>query len=254
MPGLGRLILLACLAQAASVSTARAFLEKPGEGKVILLATFDTADRYWTREGRLQPVAAYRKFSLSGLAEYGLDASTTLIARNSGGRMIDSSGASMQGDGGVGARRLLLDAGAMRIAAHVMVSAGTGLEGMPDRRSGAALDLRLAAATTFSVLGKPAFFEMSAGPRIVTGDWRGARVDLTFGVRPAAKWLVLVQAFNRFNEAGPSDGRVRAHKAQATVIYDMHERWSVMAGAFATIAARAERRQVGAMTGLVRRF
>jgi hypothetical protein len=100
----------------------------------------------------------------------------------------------------------------------------------------------------------PAFVEVSAGPRIVTGDWRGMRLDVAFGVRPAPTWLLLLQNFNRFNEQSPFDGRARAHKAQASVIHDVSERWSVMAGAFTTFAARAERRQMGALTGVMRRF
>ena len=88
----------------------------------------------------------------------------------------------------------------------------------------------------------------------MTGDWRGARLDLGFGVRPADKWLLLLQNFNRFNEQSPFGGRARAHKAQASVIHDLSENWSVMGGAFVTIAARAERRQMGALTGVIRRF
>ncbi len=107
---------------------------------------------------------------------------------------------------------------------------------------------------TFQLAGQPAFIEVSAGPRIVTGDWRGARLDLAIGVRPAEKWLVLLQNFNRFNEQSPFEGRARAHKAQASVIHDLSARWSVMAGAFVTLAARAERRQTGALTGVMRRF
>ncbi|MBX9758609.1 MAG: hypothetical protein K2Y29_07505 [Beijerinckiaceae bacterium] len=233
---------------------ADAFLERPGEGKVILLTGFDTADRYWTRDGRLMPIAQYSKFSLTALTEYGLDSATTLLARVEAGRLQDMGGVEGQGAGAIGARRLLLDAGALRIAAQAVLSAGSGLEGMPTRATGAALDARLAGAITFSLAGKPAFLEASAGPRFATGDWRGARLDLSFGVRPAANWLLLLQNFNRFNEQSPFGGRARAHKAQASVIHDFSERWSVMAGAFTTIAARAERRQSGALTGVIRRF
>ena len=218
------------------------------------MGTFDAADRYWTRDGRLLPVAQYRKFSLSALTEYGLDSTTTLFARAEGGYLHDAAGSQGQGSGAIGARRLLFEAGALRLAAQATVSAGAGLEGMPARASGAALDARLAAAMTFSLGGRPAFLEVSAGPRLVTGDGRGARLDLAFGVRPAEKWLLLVQTFNRFNEQSPFGGRARAHKAQASVIHDFSERWSVMAGAFHTFAGRAERRQTGALTGVMRRF
>lgn len=233
---------------------ADAFLERPGEGKIILLAGFDAADRYWTRDGRLVPIAEYRKFSLTALTEHGLSSTTTLLARAETGRLQDSNGVEAQGAGAIGARRLLLDAGALRIAAQAVLSAGSGLVGMPAQASGAALDARIAGAMTFTLAGKPAFLAASAGPRLAAGDWRGARLDLTFGVRPAANWLLLFQNFNRFNDGSPLGGRARAHKAQASVIHDLSGQWSVMAGAFTTIAARAERRQTGGMTGVIRRF
>jgi hypothetical protein len=254
-----RLALGAGLAQAAlAASTARAladaFLEKPGEGKVFFLSTFDSAGQYFTPSGRLTPIPDYRKFSLSAFTEYGLDASTTLIGRAEVGRLDDRSGVTGQGAGAIGARRLLFDGGAFRMAAQAVVSAGSGLEGMPSRSSGAALDVRLAAAATFNIAKAPAFIEVSAGPRLMTGDWRGVRLDATFGVRPFEKWLVMLQSFNRFNEEGPFGGRARAHKAQASIMYDVTPQWSLIAGIFTTLAARAERRQQGALAGAMRRF
>lgn len=254
-----RLALGAGLTQAVlAASTARAladaFLEKPGEGKVFFLSTFDGADKYWTRNGRLVPTPEYQKFSLAAFSEYGLNANTTLIGRAEIGRLEDAGGASTQGSGAIGARRLLFDNGAFRMAAQAVVTAGTGLEGMPTRSSGVALDVRLAAAATFNIAKAAAFVEVSAGPRLVSGDGRGFRLDATFGVRPFEKWLLMLQSFNRFNEEGPFGGRARAHKAQASVMYDVTSQWSVIAGVFATLAARSERRQMGALAGVMRRF
>ncbi|MDP2355108.1 MAG: hypothetical protein Q8M31_03495 [Beijerinckiaceae bacterium] len=233
---------------------ADAFLEKPGEGKIILLSTFDRADQYWTRDGRLIPISAYSKFSLSAFTEYGVDANTTMIGRAEIGRLDDVSGIEAQGAGAIGVRRLLFDGGALRVAAQAVVSAGAGLEGMPFRATGAALDVRLAIARTFSLAQRSAFIEVSAGPRVVTGDGRGLRLDATFGLKPAEKWLLLFQSFNRFNEAGPFGDRTRAHKLQASVIYDVAEKWSLIGGVFTTVAARAERRQQGLLAGAQRRF
>jgi hypothetical protein len=238
----------------AASAHADAFVQKSGEGQVILLSTFDRADQYWTRGGQLVPVSEYRKFTLSTYAEYGFDDRTTLLGRAEGGRLDDAAGVKAQGAGAIGARRLVFDAGALRVSAQALVSAGSGLEGMPARSSGAALDVRLAAARTFDLLRRPAFVELSGGPRMTVGDLRGLRLDATFGFRPFEKWLVLLQSFNRFNEAGPFGGRARAHKAQATAIYDLSTQWSIIAGAFTTLSARAERRQHGALTGLMRRF
>ncbi|MFN3892189.1 MAG: hypothetical protein ACK4MV_17485 [Beijerinckiaceae bacterium] len=247
---------LAHLALAGGGATAHAdaFLEGPGEGKVFLFSTFDGATQYWTRKGRLIPIPEYSKFSLSALTEYGLDASTTILARVEAGRLEDRSGVKAQGAGAIGVRRLMFESGALRVAVQTLATAGSGLEGMASRSAGAALDLRLAGAVTLDVMGRSAFVELSGGPRLMSGDWRGVRLDATFGVRPLEKWLVLLQSFNRFNEEGPFGERARAHKAQASFMYDLSVNWSLVAGAFTTIAARSERRQRGALTGLMRRF
>ena len=242
------------LAASGPAARAGAFVEKPGEGKIIILGVFDGAERYWTASGRLIPVPEYSKFSLSALTEYGIDARTTLLGRAEIGRLDDLSGVRTQGSGAIGVRRLLFESGALRIGAQALASAGSGIEGLPSRSSGAALDVRLAAAMTFSLRERPAFVELSGGSHIVTGDWRGVRLDATLGVRPSSNWLLLLQSFNRFNEEGPFGDRARAHKVQVSTIYDLTFRWSIIAGVFATIAARAERRQYGALTGVMRRF
>lgn len=244
------------MALTANTATAHAdaFVERPGEGKIILLAAFDHSDRSWTRDGRLVPAAQYSKFSLSAFTEYGLDANTTLIGREEVSRRDEQTGASKQGSGAIGARRLLFDGGALRVAAQALVSAGSGLDGMPAHSVGAALDFRVAAAATFSIAQRPAFVEVSAGPRVMTGGGRGLRLDATFGFRPFDKWLLLLQSFNRFGEDGPPGVRVRAHKVQASVLYDLSVRWSIIAGGFTTLSARSERRQRGALAGVLRRF
>ena len=253
-PILGAIPAYALLVTMPEPARAGAFFEKPGEGKIILLSTFDRADRYWTADGRLIPIAAYSKFSLSALTEYGVDANTTMIGRAEVGRLDDLAGVEAQGAGAIGVRRLLFDGGALRVAAQAMVSAGAGLEGMSFRSTGAALDVRLAIARTFALGQRSAFVEVSAGPRVFTGDGRGLRLDLTFGLKPAEKWLLLLQNFNRFNEESPFGGRARAHKVQPSVMYDFNKQWSLIGGVFATVSARAERRQQGVLAGAQRRF
>lgn len=247
-------LMLIVLAASVAKAHADAFVEKPGEGKVILLATFDHSDRYWMRSGRLVPVADYSKFSLSAFTEFGLNANTTLIGREEVSRRDELTGAYTHWAGAIGARRLLFDDGALRIAAQALVSAGSGLEGAPAHVAAAALDIRIAAAQMFTIAQRAAFIEISGGPRVVTGVGHGLRLDATFGFRPFDKWQLLLQSFNRFNEESPYGGRVRAHKVQASVLYDLSLRWTIFAGAFATLSARAERRQRGALAGVMRRF
>jgi hypothetical protein len=233
---------------------ADAFLEPPGETKIALIGRFERAPSAALRDGT-GALRGYSKFTLSAFAEHGLDARTTLIATKEASFLQeDGDRGEAFGAVGVGARRLLFDAGALQAAAQVLVMGGGGLEGRRPDEMGASADLRLALGWRFSLADAPAFAVISAGPRFNVGNWRGYRVDLTLGVRPTPQLLALVQIFNQIDDAAPLGPRGRAHRLKASVIYDLGPRWSVQVGAFTTIAVHAQRRQHGAMAGIIRRL
>lgn len=241
-------VLLVFAGCGAGAAHADGFLEKPGAGKVIATLTFER-DAGGTGAG-FAPLAAYRTFGLTLHAAYGLSAATTLIARTEGGH-VRSETDETQMSGAIGVRRLLFDAGALRVTAQALASAGGGLEfSAPGLRShGGAAEARLAATLEFSLGSLPAFVTASAGPRVSSSAGVGARAELGFGVRPRAPLLLLAQLF-----AETDDERPHVLKAQASAIYDLTDVWSVQAGAFATLTSGDGRRPRGALAGLMRRF
>ena len=75
----------ACLAGLLAVVCSRsvqagAFLQKPGEGVIIVGGAFTDAVRAYDAIGRLVPVAPWRKFELTTYAEYGVTDWLTAIA------------------------------------------------------------------------------------------------------------------------------------------------------------------------------
>lgn len=227
---------------------ADAFFEKPGGGKVIAGGLLEVG-------GGPAPITNYRKFGLSKHAEYGLNHSTTLLARTeSGAPWMGEPGA--QGAVSIGVRRLLFDAGAMRVAAQALAGVGAGLDRLSNggRRAGLALDARLAALTTFDAGHAPAFFIVSAGVRAAEGDVISGRFEATLGVRPFASILLLAQMFGHLDEASPRGPRVATLRAQLSVISDLTPEWSVQAGVFAGLPNRMGRREQGLLTAVIRRF
>ena len=227
---------------------ADAFFEKPGGGKVIVGGVFEVG-------GGPAPIAGYRKFGLSKHAEYGLSDSTTLLARTeSGAPWLGEP--DTRGAGSIGVRRLLFDAGAMRVAAQALASVDAGLDrlSLGNRGSRLALDARLAAVTTFNAAHAPAFVMVAAGVRVAEGEAIGGRFEATLGVRPFASLLLLAQMFGRLDD-DPLRGRaVTTLRAQASVISDLTAEWSVQAGVFAGLPNHWGHRERGLLAAVIRRF
>lgn len=264
-----RLLGAACLivAQSAALpARADAFLEPVGTGKIILTAIGETSGRYWGSDGKLAATSGYRKFGLSAHVEYGVAESLTLFGRQQGGALFlkpDAGGAPVaKGEAGtmLGARFGLFSRGPFVLSGEAQISGGVDVEGLAPgaRGRGAAVELRLAAGASFPLLARPAFATLSIGPRIAaaasldTGS--GMRADVTFGVRPLKRVMVLLQSSNRFYERTAFAPRGRSHRLQASVVWDLTTRISIQAGVFGAVAGRAERRQTGALLAVWRKF
>lgn len=259
------LIALSGLLQAGGFARADAFLEAPGSGKVIVTGGFESSSAYVDAAGDRQPVAAYRKFTLRARTEYGVSERLTLIGGLEAGA-VRTPDASLQGAGAIGTRALMFKRESLVISAVTLVTAGKGLDATAYGTDGANADMRMEAGYSFKALGTDAFATLSAGTLMATGGGRERRIDATLGARPRADVLVLLQTFSRFTQrpvAVAAKGRRAAalgqehgsaHKAQASVVWDVLADWSVQAGVFATLLARNERLQRGIFAALWRRF
>ena len=123
--------------------------------------------------------------------------------------------------------------------------------------TGPRYDGRINAGYAFELFSKPSFIDVSAGYRIRTGrPPNETRADLTFGVRPAADWLVLIQSFNSISDGSGATGfpDQASSKLQISVVYDWSKRWSVQLGVLQTIASRRVGTETGAIGAVWYRF
>jgi hypothetical protein len=263
----GRLALLALLATNAEASDAPAleqtetlpatidlveeqtnpFVERTRSGKIILATG---VERTGARSSQnVSPLAAWSKFTLSSYAEYGATSQTTLIMSSQRG--TDQDGRT--NSGGLGFRTHVSQWNEAWLFAEGMAHFGTGLASAPDKSAFAA-DLRLGLGTTFDVMERDAFALVTIGPRVIAGDSTNLRIEATFGVRPWASLLLLLQSFNRIGERDYDGKRVSYTRAQASLVWDANSVYSVQLGAFASLASASGRGERGAIAALWRRF
>lgn len=241
-------LLLLILVGSVPPARADAFLEPVGSAKLIVAGRLETSGRAWDASGKLRPVAAYRKFTLSATAEYGVTDDLTLITRADGG-LTRGDGAAQQGALGVGARYALWRGADTIVSAEAFAAAGADADAPPGARDTAFADARLAIGRSFTIAGLGAFATLSAGERVTSGRSEH-RLDATLGVRVMESVLLLAQSFNRWS----SGGEVRSHKMQGSVVWSVTPAWSVQAGLYATAAGRAQGSQHGGLLAVWRRF
>lgn len=265
---LGFLLALACLAAATlppRAAWAGAFTLAPGEGKLFVSGTLTSGDHYFDRDGRLKSRARYDKYDLQAYGEYGLRDGLTIFGAT-GLQKIGVAGADGdkrkgfgRSEAGLRMRHLQKDGWIVSSQTSVVIA------GAPDNarltvvgESDDQFDTRALVARSFELFGKPAFVDLAAGYRMRGGDPADEiRLDATFGVRPAPRWLLLAQNFNTFGTArwtGPYPLRQRIHKVQCVAIYDLTETLSLVSAAFVTPDARDALDERGATLGLGLRF
>jgi hypothetical protein len=139
------------------------------------------------------------------------------------------------------------------------------IRGTTDRTNPAAIgytdpeiDVRALFGYSFQVGGWPAFFDLQLAQRFRTGDPPDEfRADVTLGLRPAARWLILAQSFNVISEGGGQglfSPSYNYHKLQLSLVYELTQRWAVQAGAFTTIAGTNALQENALVLGVWYRF
>ena len=121
----------------------------------------------------------------------------------------------------------------------------------------ATLDLRALGGLAFPVGPWPAFLDAQGAYRLRSGgapaEWHA---DLTFGVRPLPRLLLLLQSDTTL-PVGPGTAWFPASlysKLGVSLVYDLSARWSVQIGAFSTIAGTNALRERGVLSALWYRF
>lgn len=258
-----RAALVVAVLAAPAGARAAAWTQPEGQGLFIGTATLTSAEHQF-QEGRAVRRPDYTKTETTFLLEYGLTGRLTLIAQPSirTTRIGGASGDDFAGLGytDLGARwRLWQGAGGV-----FSVQGLLRLPGATDARraaqighTGAEIDLRALFGQGFALGGRPAFVNVEAAYRLRLGDAPDEyRVDVTFGLRPAPRWLLLAQNFAVASN-GSGRGPFAAYwytRAQVSAVYELGGGWSVQAGAARVYAGDNMLRETNAILALWRRF
>ena len=117
-----------------------------------------------------------------------------------------------------------------------------------NRDSGA--DLRLLVGKGLAIAGLDTFVGIEAAYRTRGDGWANEiHIDLTLGIRPLPRLLVLAQVFDVL-AVGAAPQHTSWTKVQGSLAYDLDARWSIVGGAFATVAGRNAGRELGPLAAV----
>lgn len=254
---------LAWIAMTGSLA-AGAFLLPEGQGQFIAGVGYSEGSRRFDQTGVAVPTPTYRKADAGGYIEYGLTSWLSLIAaptlsHENGSAATNSVTGS--DSSAFGARLQVFGSSDAVVAVQALIQPPMGSQSPASEiADGGARsfsgDFRVMVGRSFSLLGLPAFVEVDPGVRFRADPLPDeARLDLTFGMRPIPRLLILVQDFSAFAHSdGPLIAATAYSKLQATLVYDLSPVWSVQAGGFRTIAGRNAIRETGPLAALWYRF
>ncbi|MDP1630010.1 MAG: hypothetical protein Q8L66_01150 [Caulobacter sp.] len=225
-----------------------------GETLTILKYERSAADQAYDADGVLVAIPAQTDETVSLFAEHGLTDRLTVQGRLAWTRGGDPF-VTWEGRGPVelGLRYAVVRRSDWVVSLYVGGTlAGEGRnagyaapgEGKADR------EVRLLAGRGLSLKGRPAFAEIQIADLDRSGLPDETRLDLTLGVAPAARWLVLVQTYS-----GSADGpsRSRWTKLEMSALRRTG-RWRFQAGWRTAIAGRESPAEAGPVVAIWRRF
>jgi hypothetical protein len=261
--GFGALWLL--VVAASGTARAGAYSYPAGQGQVIVAAVFTQAGRQFDLSGKFIPTDRFRKLEAEAYIEYGLTDWLTAVIKPFGGKQGFGAGslgslypASAVG-AEVGARVHVATLGSITFAVQADgIMPGRGLSPNATLLSDGDAGARLSALATWNFrLGAwPSFVDLDVGYRWyadrLPDEWHG---DVTIGIRPWPRLLVLLQSFNTGPApgAGPRSLAYRQDKLAASLVYDLGA-WSIQGGFLTTVAGMNAPAEQGVLLALWRRF
>jgi protein XagA len=241
---------------------AGAWLRDQGQSEIIFSSAWTGAKQRFNPSGNPISIGQFSKLSAQALAEYGLTSDVTLVAGLNGHQQHFSRPGLQQANsniGGLAGARLKLWSSnqtvfSMQATTEIASEGQSGISRSRRFEPPATADLRLLLGHNFTLNGLPAFVDVQSGYR-----WRGGshaneiRIDFTFGAKPMAKTLILIQSFNTI--AAERDRRftkthMRQHKLQASLVYELTENLSLQAGTFIAVNGQESLRERGGLLAL----
>jgi hypothetical protein len=123
--------------------------------------------------------------------------------------------------------------------------------------TGAETDLRALLGYSFSLGALPAFVDLQLAQRFRAGAPPDEmRIDATFGLQAAPRWLLLAQSFNVISEGAgsPPFASYGYSKLQLSAVYSLTPTFALQAGAFRTLAGSNALQETGLIFGAWYRF
>jgi protein XagA len=276
-------VLFGALFLCAGEARAGAWLYPEGRGQLILSTTFADARNAYDATGRLVQTPPYRKFETRAYLEHGATDWLTLTAEGSAMRFrgapppIDRSedlnilieeakaGAPLiiprpprrgvtyegLGLGSVGARVRLFDYGDYAFSFEGSLRAASSeARRFLDMRDATQIDARLLMGRAFNLFGLPGFVDTQLAYRTRGQNGDEIRLDLTAGVRPFERLMIMAQSFSAIAPRGGPPTLMAAQKLQFSAVVEVAPALSIQIGAVAAprgANSPAERGLIGAV-------
>lgn len=215
-----------------------------GDGVVIVTSVFSGAAKGFDAEGHLQPLPEYRKFELSAYLEYGLTDWLTGVVHSSARLETQEREMTTTAADGIGLRARVAK-GRHMVASAELTGYAPGLDrnGLWVESEPATVEARALLGYAFAVRDSPAFVDVQGAYRLSAGgEDDEIRIDVTLGLKPTPRWLLLAQTFTTLSAGKAED--YRYHKLQASAVCWLSPRHGLQAGVSGTldrVAALQER-------------
>ena len=235
-----------------------------GTGALVVTGTASQANSVFDSGSKLRPIPRYSKDEAQVLIEYGMTNWLTAMFQPSLQHVDIAAPFSAQRSGlgytDIGGRaRLWSDASWV-----VSAQATFRIPGVFDKTNPAAIgytdseiELRGLAGYSFNAGTLPAFVDLEVAQRYrLGGPPSEFRTDITFGIRPAERWLLLAQSFNVLSEGAGSwgFGSFAYHKFQLSAVYALTPALSLQFGGYSTYWGRNALQENGLVVGAWYKF
>jgi hypothetical protein len=248
----------------ASSALAGAWTLDAGTGALVFTGTAMQSNNAFDSGSRLRSIPRYSKEEAQVLIEYGVTNWFTAMFAPSLQRVDIGAPFNAQRSGlgytDIGGRALLWSDASWVVSAQATFR----IPGVFDKSNPAAIgytdseiELRGLAGYSFKVGTLPAFVDLEVAQRYrLGGPPDEFRTDITFGIRPAEKWLLLAQSFNVLSEGTGSwgFGSYAYHKFQLSAVYAVTPTLSLQLGGYSTYWGRNALQENGLVVGAWYKF
>jgi hypothetical protein len=235
-----------------------------GRGVAIITGSPSQSNKVFDGQGNLRSIPRYGKVEAQALLEYGATDWLTLmfapsLQHVSIGAPFDAQRTGL-GYTDIGGRMRLLTGDSWVLSAQTTLR----VPGTFDKSNLAAigytdpeLDVRALLGYSFAAGAWPAFVDIQVAQRFRFGGPPDEfRTDISFGVRPHERWLLLAQSFNVISEGAGSWGYASYayHKLQLSAVYALTPALALQFGGYTTYWGRNALQENGLVVGAWYKF